>query len=234
MTRKLSIHMLSEALGSTWQAPLGSEVSQPYMMKLLDFLVEEQNAGQVVYPSQNDIFRAFQQTPFPEVRVVVLGQDPYHGIGQANGLAFAVHPGLKTPPSLRNIFKELSTDLGCASPQETSLLGWARQGVLLVNTVLTVRAHQAFSHRGRGWEQFTEKVILTLNQHPLPLVFMLWGAPSQHKASLISDPRHLILQAPHPSPLSAHRGFFGCGHFSKANQFLMRVGRGTVDWQSVT
>jgi uracil-DNA glycosylase len=222
------------ALEPSWQGLLATETSQPYMMELADFLAREQDVGSVVYPPQQDVFRALELTPFPEVRVVVLGQDPYHGERQANGLAFAVHQGVKIPPSLRNIYKELSADLKCPPPQETSLLGWARQGVLLLNTVLTVRAHEAFSHRGRGWERFTEKVIESLNAHPEPLVFMLWGAPAQEKAALVRDPRHLILRAPHPSPLSAHRGFFGCGHFSKANEFLQRVGRPMVDWRSVS
>ncbi|MBM3381969.1 MAG: uracil-DNA glycosylase [Betaproteobacteria bacterium] len=226
--------MRPESLHPSWQPLLAAEFSEPYIEQLCEFLSNELVSGKTVFPPQDVLFRALQLISFLDVRVVVLGQDPYHGAGQANGLAFAVQSGLKIPPSLRNIFKEISSDLGCPLPQDSSLLGWARQGVLLLNTVLSVREDEAFSHRNRGWERFTEKVISVLNLHPQPLVFMLWGAPAQEKAALVDDSRHLVLRAPHPSPLSAHRGFLGCGHFSKANEFLKSAGRGQIDWQSVT
>jgi len=213
-----------------WRSLLKEELSREYMLNLQTFLAEETARGATVFPDRENIFRAFAVTDYSKVRVVVLGQDPYHDVGQANGLSFAVKNGLKIPPSLRNIFKEIKNDLGCALPAASSLEGWAEQGVLLLNTVLTVRAHEAFSHRGRGWETFTEQVLKALNDRSDPVVFMLWGAPAQDKAKLITHPHHLILRAPHPSPLSAHRGFFGCRHFSLANEFLEKCGRGSINW----
>lgn len=220
----------SVSLPAGWRSLFKEELSREYMLNLRSFLAEETARGAVVFPDRENIFRAFSITDYAKVSVVVLGQDPYHDVGQANGLSFAVKNGLKIPPSLRNIFKEIASDLGRASPVESSLEGWAEQGVLLLNTVLTVRAHKAFSHRGRGWENFTEQVLKVLNDRPDPLVFMLWGASAESKAKLITHTHHLILRAPHPSPLSAHRGFFGCRHFSLANEFLEKCGRGSINW----
>ncbi|NBO38705.1 uracil-DNA glycosylase [bacterium] len=221
-----------ERVAQGWRTRLAGVFASPDMSYLWEFLRSERSAHEQIFPPQEDVFRALNMVDFDDVRVVVLGQDPYHGDGQANGLAFAVHSGVKAPPSLVNIFKEISADLSAPTPKGTSMLGWARQGVLLLNTVLTVRAHQAFSHRGKGWETFTDHVLRELNSHPQPIVFMLWGAPAQQKAKLISNPAHLILTAPHPSPLSAHRGFLGCRHFSKANAFLEASGR-AVNWLSI-
>lgn len=219
-----------EALPPGWRSRLQQELAQPYMKSLQNFIDDEWRRGERIFPESERFFRAFQLTEFEAVKVVVLGQDPYHDLGQANGLAFAVDKGMKTPPSLRNIFREISDDLDGVPPQSTTLEGWAQQGVLLLNTVLSVRAHQAFSHRGKGWEQFTERVIEHLNNHPQPLVFLLWGAPAQEKEKLLTNKQHLILKSPHPSPLSAYRGYFGCRHFSKANSFLEARGRGAIDW----
>jgi uracil-DNA glycosylase len=225
-----SAEKLLESMPNGWRRRIGTEFSQPYMKELLSFLNAEANLGKDVFPAADNILRAFQFTDFEDVRAVVLGQDPYHGVGQANGLAFAVHEGMKIPPSLRNIFKEVSSGLQNATALTSDLEGWAQQGVLLLNTVLTVRAHEAFSHRKQGWEQFTDSVIAALRDHPEPIVFLLWGAPAQQKASLLQGSHHVILQAPHPSPLSAHRGFLGCGHFDKANAFLSSRNRGRIDW----
>ena len=177
------------------------------------------------------MFNAFELTPYSKVKVVILGQDPYHNDGQAHGLCFSVKPGTDIPPSLKNIYKELETELGCRIPNNGYLTAWAQQGVLLLNTVLTVRAHQAFSHRGIGWEQFTDAVIESLNKADRPLVFMLWGRPAEQKMKMLDNPRHLILTAAHPSPLSASRGFFGCGHFIKCNEYLKANGLSPIDWQ---
>jgi uracil-DNA glycosylase len=216
--------------GSGWNSRLRDELSRPYMQSLLAFVDGEYNSSQVVFPPRHRVFRALHDIDFADVRVVILGQDPYHDEGQANGFAFAVENGVKAPPSLANIFKEIVADLNVEKPVDTSLVGWAEQGVMLLNTVLTVRAHEAFSHRGRGWEEFSHKVITELNEHERPIVFMLWGAPAQKNASMITNPKHLILKAPHPSPLSAYRGFLGCGHFSKANEFLRANGLTPIDW----
>ena len=185
----------------------------------------------MIYPPADEIFNAFHFTPLSKVKVVILGQDPYHNVNQAHGLCFSVRPGQEIPPSLVNIYRELHDDLGCFIPNNGYLKKWADQGVLLLNTVLTVRAHQANSHQGRGWEQFTDAVIEAVNAQDRPIVFLLWGRPAQTKAEMLTNPKHLILKAPHPSPLSASRGFFGCRHFSKANAFLKEHGAEPIDWQ---
>ena len=185
----------------------------------------------VIYPPSNDVFNAFNFTPLEKVKVVILGQDPYHGEGQANGLCFSVHKGIRIPPSLVNIYKELNSDLGCTIPDNGDLTPWAKQGVLLLNTVLTVRAHEANSHRGIGWEEFTDASIKVLAEQDRPLVFILWGTPARRKKALIHNPKHLIVESPHPSPLSAHNGFFGSRPFSKTNAYLESVGLEPIDWQ---
>lgn len=201
----------------------------PHMNSIREFLRKEYRTGQKVFPPKDKIFRALKSVDYNDVRVVILGQDPYHGENQANGFAFAVRRGIPAPPSLQNIFKEIGKEFHSEPPQDTELEGWAEQGVLLLNTVLTVRAGQAFSHHGHGWEVFTDSVISELNRRAKPLVFILWGAAAQKKAILIDAPQHLILKGPHPSPLSAHRGFFGCDHFKKANEFLKRHGD-EINW----
>ena len=194
--------------------------------------MKEEYSRTVVYPPAEDIFNALHFTPLSEVKVLILGQDPYHNEHQAHGLSFSVLPDQKEiPPSLQNIYKELQDDLGCKIPNNGYLKKWADQGVLLLNTVLTVRAHQANSHQGRGWEQFTDAAIQVLNEQDRPIVFLLWGRPAQMKKSMLNNPKHLILEAPHPSPLSAYRGFFGCKHFSKTNEFLVANGLEPIDWQ---
>ena len=197
---------------------------------MCDTLKKEYHQHQV-YPPKEDIFNAFDYTPLSEVKVVIIGQDPYHEPGQAHGLCFSVKPGVKIPPSLMNIFKELHDDLGCDIPNNGYLEKWARQGVLMLNNVLTVRAHQAASHKGIGWEEFTDAVIDVLNRQDKPIVFLLWGSPAAKKCAKLNNPNHLILKAPHPSPLSAYRGFFGCRHFSQTNDFLLSKGLEPIDWQ---
>lgn len=218
------------AIEAGWAAQLRAEFQAPYFAALKHFLVQER-ARHRVYPRGGDILRAFQLTPFAEVRVVILGQDPYHGPGQAHGLAFSVRPGVRIPPSLLNIYKELESDLGIPRARHGFLEHWARQGVLLLNAVLTVEAGRAASHQGRGWERFTDAVIARVNGLPRPVVFMLWGSHAQRKAAFVDAGRHLVLRAPHPSPLSAHAGFFGCRHFSRANAFLVEHGEPPIDWQ---
>jgi uracil-DNA glycosylase len=218
-----------EHLGTGWKTAIGKAFESDAMRRLRLFLDSEKHAGAQVFPACEDVFRALQLVDLDDVRVVILGQDPYHGDGQANGLAFAVRSGIPIPPSLRNIFKEIASDFASPAPSGTTLEGWARQGVLLLNTVLTVRAHEAFSHRGKGWEELTDEVIRSLNARSRPIVFMLWGSPSQKKELLITNKQHLVLKAAHPSPLSAHRGFFGCRHFSMANSFLRSSGL-EIDW----
>lgn len=213
-----------------WMNAVQGEFKKPYYRELYGF-VKEEYSKYVIYPPADEIFNAFHFTPLSEVKVVILGQDPYHNAGQAHGLCFSVQPGTDIPPSLVNIYKELEEDLGCYVPNNGYLEKWARQGVLLLNTVLTVRAHQANSHQGRGWEQFTDAVISAVNAKDEPVVFLLWGRPAQSKRSMLTNPKHLILEAPHPSPLSAYRGFFGCRHFSKTNEFLKANGLTPVDWQ---
>ena len=193
--------------------------------------IERAYASGTVYPPREKLFTAFALTPPEAVRVVILGQDPYHEPGQAHGLCFSVRPGVETPPSLENIYKELQDDLGCRIPNNGYLVKWARQGVLLLNTVLTVRAHRAGSHHGLGWEEFTDATIRVLNEQDRPMVFLLWGRPAAMKEALLTNPQHLVLKAPHPSPLSAYRGFFGCRHFSRCNEFLTAHGESPIDWQ---
>lgn len=213
-----------------WLEPLKVEFTKPYYARLYKKVMEEYRT-RLIFPAPDDIFNAFAFTPLSEVKVVILGQDPYHGDGQAHGLCFSVKPDVEIPPSLENIYKELHDDCGCYIPDNGYLTKWSDQGVMLLNTVLTVRAHQANSHRGIGWEEFTDAAIRTLNEQDRPIVFMLWGRPAQMKKSMLDNPKHLILEAPHPSPLSAFRGFFGCRHFSRANKFLKANGLEPIDWQ---
>ncbi len=213
-----------------WDELLGPEFQKPYYQDLRKFLLAEYKTRRV-YPDMYHIFYALQQTPYHAVKVVILGQDPYHGPGQAHGLSFSVQPGVPAPPSLQNIFKELHDELGCAIPNNGCLAPWAAQGVLLLNTVLTVRAGQANSHRGMGWEQFTDRVISLLNSREDPVIFLLWGRNAMDKRALITAPQHHILSCAHPSPFSADRGFFGCGHFKKANELLAAMGKDPIDWQ---
>ena len=218
------------AITNDWLAPLRAEFAKPYYKDLYQKVLQEYRTVKV-FPPADDIFNAFHLTPLSEVKVVILGQDPYHNDGQAHGLCFSVQPGTDIPPSLVNIYQELKNDLGCYIPNNGYLEKWAKQGVLLLNTVLTVRAHQANSHRGIGWEQFTDAVIRILNEQDRPIVFLLWGSPARAKKAMLNNPNHLVLEAPHPSPLSAYRGFFGCRHFSRTNQFLEAHGIAPVDWQ---
>lgn len=213
-----------------WLPAIQDEFGKPYYKDLYRFVRDEYNST-TVYPPSEEIFNAFHLTPLSEVKVVILGQDPYHEVNQAHGLCFSVLPQNETPPSLQNIYKELRDDLGCRIPNNGYLEKWAKQGVLLLNTVLTVRAHLANSHQGRGWEKFTDAIIQTVNQQDRPIVYMLWGAPAQRKALMLDNPKHLVLKAPHPSPLSAYRGFFGCKHFSQCNDFLMKNNIKPIDWQ---
>lgn len=213
-----------------WPNILKQEFEKDYYKNLMEFL-EDEYRKETIYPHMDDIYNAFNFTAYEDVKAVILGQDPYHGPNQAHGLSFSVKPGVKTPPSLVNIYKELSTDLGCFIPNNGYLKKWADGGVLLLNTVLTVRAGQAFSHRKKGWETFTDRVIRRLNERQEPIVFLLWGRPAAAKEKLITNSRHKILKASHPSPLSARRGFFGCRHFSKTNDFLVSIDKEPIDWQ---
>lgn len=213
-----------------WLKPLESEFKKPYYLELYK-KVKEEYSERVIFPEPDNIFAAFDLTPLSDVKVVILGQDPYHNVGQAHGLCFSVKPEVDIPPSLVNIYKELKEDLNCDIPNNGYLVKWAQQGVLLLNTVLTVRAHAANSHRGLGWEQFTDAAIKVLNEQDRPIVYLLWGKPAQSKKSMLTNPKHFILEAPHPSPLSAFRGFFGCRHFSKTNEFLEKNGMEPIDWQ---
>ncbi|UTW45503.1 uracil-DNA glycosylase [bacterium SCSIO 12696] len=217
-------------LHESWLHVLKQEFEQPYMVNLKAFLQGEKQAGKVIYPKGGEWFAAFDRTPFDQVKVVILGQDPYHGPGQAHGLCFSVQPGIRVPPSLINIYKEIHTDLGISPPQHGCLNRWAEQGVLLLNATLTVERGRAGAHQGKGWEEFTDRAIAELNQQRDGLVFMLWGSYAQRKGALIDDSKHLVLKAPHPSPLSAHRGFLGCKHFSRANQYLQERGQQSIDW----
>lgn len=220
----------SVKLDASWMAQIGGEFDKSYMRDLKQFLVAEKAAGKVIYPQGDRWFNAFNSAPFEQVKVVILGQDPYHGPGQAHGLCFSVLPGVPFPPSLLNIFKELKADLGCEMPASGCLQHWADQGVLLLNATLTVERGKAGSHQGKGWEQFTDRAIQQLNEHREGLVFMLWGSYAQKKGQFIDTSRHLVLKAPHPSPLSAHRGFMGCGHFSAANRYLEERGEQPIRW----
>ncbi|MEJ7593398.1 MAG: uracil-DNA glycosylase [Planctomycetaceae bacterium] len=213
---------------ASWRAVAGDEFSKMYFRELQRF-VETERRDHCVFPAPKNVYRAFELTPLPEVRVVILGQDPYHDDDQAHGLSFSVRPGVKSPPSLRNIFRELHSDLGTAPANHGCLDAWARQGVLLLNTVLTVRAHQAHSHRGKGWEEFTSRIIQAINQQP-HVAFVLWGKPAQEIAGALAD-RHLVIESPHPSPLSAYRGFFGSRPFSRINSFLEQTGQSEIQWE---
>lgn len=222
-TRNIRLH-------PSWLKPLRGEFEQPYMGELKRFLVGERDRGRAIFPRAANWFRALDLTPLDKVRAVILGQDPYHGEGQAHGLCFSVPPGVRPPPSLVNIFKEMESDLGIRPSAHGFLEHWANQGVLLLNSVLTVEMGRAASHRMRGWERFTDSVVRLVNAKPEPVVFLLWGSYAQKKADFVDRSRHLVLKAPHPSPLSAHSGFFGCRHFSKANAFLAERGLEPIDW----
>ena len=217
-------------LESSWKARVGDWFARDDMRALSAFLRQRKAAGATVFPPGGEIFAAFEATPFDAVKVVILGQDPYHGPGQAHGLCFSVRVGVPVPPSLDNIYKELARDTGFVRPDHGCLLPWARRGVLLLNSVLTVEAGQPGSHQGKGWEGFTDHVVDVLNREREQLVFLLWGSYAQKKGAVIDARRHRVLKAPHPSPLSAHRGFLGCGHFSAANQSLARSGQAPIDW----
>ena len=218
-------------LHASWQAVIGDELNKPYMQSLRDFLKHEKAAGKTIFPPSPLIFNAFNHTPFDKVRVVIIGQDPYHGVGQAHGLSFSVPNGVALPPSLLNIFKEIESDLGIKVSRNGDLTAWAEQGVLLLNATLTVEMANAGSHQNRGWEEFTDAAIAALNKHREGLVFVLWGSYAQRKGAMIDAKKHLVLQSPHPSPLSAHRGFFGNHQFSQINTYLTERGETPIDWQ---
>ncbi len=218
------------AIDNDWLPAVNAEFKKPYYADLYKF-VKEEYSKVAVYPPSDEIFSALHLTPLSKVKVVIIGQDPYHNVGQAHGLCFSVRPEVEIPPSLVNIYKELQSDLGCKIPNNGYLVKWAEQGVLLLNTVLTVRAHQANSHQGKGWEQFTDAIIRAVNAEDRPIAYLLWGRPAQSKMSMLDNPKHKVFTAPHPSPLSAHRGFFGCKHFSQANAFLEENGVEPIDWQ---
>lgn len=224
--RKIDLH-------DEWLTHLQTEFDKGYMRQLADFLRAEKAAGKVLYPASRNIFSALNVTPLSSVSVVVLGQDPYHGPNQAQGLSFSVPQGERVPPSLKNIYQEIASDTGCRIPSHGNLMHWANQGVLLLNSVLTVLHGQAGSHQGKGWERFTDKVVETINRERQNVAFLLWGSYAQKKGHAIDRRRHLVLHAPHPSPLSAHRGFLGCGHFSQVNDYLQSTGRPKIDWQIV-
>ena len=213
-----------------WAQALKPEFAKPYYKDLYAF-VRHEYAHEQIFPPSQDLFTAFHLTPLEKVKVVILGQDPYHNIGQAHGLSFSVREGIEIPPSLENIYTELHEELGCYIPDNGYLVKWADQGVLMLNAVLTVRAHRAHSHAGHGWEQFTDAAIRAVNEQDRPIVFLLWGRDARNKKAMLNNPQHLILEAPHPSPLSAYRGFFGCGHFKSANEFLKAHGETPIDWQ---
>jgi uracil-DNA glycosylase len=214
----------------SWSPYLSKEMEKPYMIGLVNFIESERSKGKIIYPDDNEIFEALKLTPFEKVKVVILGQDPYHGVGQAHGLCFSVKKGVKTPPSLVNIFKELKDDLKIQPPQNGYLEPWTREGVLLLNSVLTVEAGEAGSHHGKGWEQFTDKIIEILNEKKNNLVFILWGGPAQKKASKVDQTKHLVLKSVHPSPLSFYRGFLGSKPFSKTNKYLNENGKEEINW----
>jgi uracil-DNA glycosylase len=221
---------LLKNIDSSWKKQLSSEFDKPYFLTLMRF-IETEMREQTIYPKRSDIFNAFAMTPFDKLKVVVLGQDPYHGENQAHGLAFSVQEGMALPPSLKNIFQEYSSDLGYAMPKSGNLTKWAEEGIFLLNAVLTVRAHEAHSHKNRGWEIFTDEVIRTISAHKEHIVFILWGKPAQAKSKLIDRSKHLILEASHPSPLSSYRGFFGSSPFSKTNAYLEANGVKEIDWK---
>lgn len=217
-------------ISNDWLSVLSPEFKKPYYKSLYETVVKEY-ATHTIYPARDDIFNAFELTPFHDVKVVILGQDPYHEPGQAHGLCFSVKPGIETPKSLVNIYKELQDDCGCYVPNNGYLKKWAEQGVLMLNTILTVRAHNAFSHKEIGWEEFTDAAISALAKEDRPMVFILWGKPAQMKRSMITNPKHMVIMSPHPSPLSAYRGFFGSKPFSKTNAYLKANGLEEIDWQ---
>lgn len=221
--------MAEVRIAQDWKEVLQEEFSKPYFEELIGFVKEEYASG-TVYPAGGNIFRAFDKCPFDNIKVVIIGQDPYHGPGQANGLCFSVARGVQFPPSLQNIFKEVQSDIGTPIPESGELDRWAEQGVLLLNAVLTVRAHQAASHAGRGWERFTDAVVRAIAERKENVVYMLWGSYAQKKGSIANASNNLILKAVHPSPLSAYRGFFGCKHFSEANRYLLSVGKTPIEW----
>lgn len=221
---------MKKIFSNDWNEILSNEFEEPYYIKLRSFLIEEYRT-RTIFPAKEDIFNALHHTSYKDVKVLILGQDPYHGPGQAHGLSFSVKPGVTTPPSLRNMYKELHSDLGCSIPNNGFLNKWADQGVLLLNAVLTVRAGEANSHKNKGWEHFTDKIISLLNEKEEPVVFILWGRNAQQKEKYITNKHHLILKSVHPSPLSASRGFFGCKHFSMTNSFLKEHGLEPIDWQ---
>lgn len=227
---KNKMNAASIKLDQSWLDHIGGEFDRPYMTALKKFLEEEKAAGQIVYPKGVEIFNALNTTPFKNVKVVILGQDPYHGEGQAHGLSFSVRDGVKPPPSLMNIYKEISAEYGVPMPRSGDLTHWAEQGVLLLNATLTVRASLAGSHQKKGWEEFTDAIIRSINDQHEHIVFMLWGSYAQKKGAFIARKRHLVLESVHPSPLSAHRGFLGCGHFKKANDYLALQGITPIDW----
>lgn len=218
------------AISNDWLNEIGEEFKKPYYKDLYEFVKNEYN-DYTIYPEADDVFKTFQLTQVKDLKVVILGQDPYHNVGQAHGLCFSVKPGINTPPSLVNIYKELEDDLGCKIPNNGYLVKWAKQGVLMLNTVLTVRAHQANSHKGKGWERFTDAVIEAVNKQDKAIVFILWGSPARRKRAMLNNPKHLIIEAPHPSPLSSYRGFFGSKPFSKTNEFLKEHNIEPIDWQ---
>lgn len=218
-------------LEPSWQAPLAAEFDKPYMQELRAFLLAEKKSGKRVFPKGSEFFNAFSHTPLDKVKVVILGQDPYHGEGQAHGLCFSVKPAVAVPPSLKNIYKELHLEMALPIPAHGHLTAWADQGVLLLNSVLSVECARAASHQGRGWEIFTDRVIEVINQQRQGVVFMLWGGYAKRKGAMIDGTRHCVLTAPHPSPLSAHRGFIGCGHFVAANKYLQGRGESPIDWR---
>ncbi len=224
VAKKIDLH-------PSWLDHLANEFEQPYMKQLKAFLLAEKQQGKVIYPASKNIFNALNSTPLDQIKVVILGQDPYHGPNQAHGLCFSVQPGVPTPPSLQNMFKELQRDLDISIPPHGCLQSWANQGVLLLNATLTVEQARAGSHQGRGWETFTDKAIQLVNDHCSGVVFLLWGSYAQKKAAFIDPGKHLLLKAPHPSPLSAHRGFIGCGHFSRVNQYLQQINKSPINWQ---
>ena len=219
-------------IGNDWDTLLSEEFKKEYYLKLREFLKEEY-FGRQIYPPMNDIFNALKYTSYENARVVILGQDPYHGPGQAHGLCFSVKPGIALPPSLKNIYKEIYSELGIALGECGELTGWAKQGVLLLNTTLTVREGAPQSHKGRGWEILTDRIISLMNEKSSPVVFMLWGANARSKKALVTNPRHLVLECAHPSPLSAYNGFFGCNHFKLANEFLASKSQATIDWAKI-
>ncbi|MGI2748583.1 uracil-DNA glycosylase [Bacillus cytotoxicus] len=221
---------MKKILKNDWEPILGPEFEKPYYQNLRQFLKEEYST-RVIYPNANDIFNALHYTSYEDTKVVILGQDPYHGPNQAHGLSFSVQPGVRVPPSLQNMYKELKADIGCEIPNHGYLVKWAEQGVLLLNTVLTVRQGEANSHKGKGWEQFTDRVIELLNEREKPVIFILWGRHAQAKKKRITNPNHYIIESVHPSPLSASRGFFGSKPFSKVNHFLSNIGEKEIDWQ---